>query len=43
MMKKGKVLEGTPQELIEKRVFDDIFPADLIIFDAATRSFRIKS
>ncbi|MGB7785419.1 MAG: ABC transporter ATP-binding protein [Salinimicrobium sp.] len=43
LMKKSGILQGSPQELIEKRAFEDIFPSDLIIFDSGSRSFRIKS
>ncbi|GAB2772792.1 ABC transporter ATP-binding protein [Actinomadura fibrosa] len=43
LMKKGQLVQGSPQELIQKGAFDDIFPSDLIVFDSATQSFRIKS
>lgn len=33
---------GTPNKLIEQKAFDTLFPTDIISFDAATRSFRIK-
>ena len=43
LMKKGRVQQGSPQELIQKGAFEDIFPSDLIVFDPATQSFKIKS
>lgn len=42
MTPKG-VVEGSPQKLIQKRVFNSLFPSDLIFFDSTTRSFRIKN
>ena len=43
LMKKNGILQGSPQELIQKGAFDDIFPSDLIVFDSASQSFKIKS
>lgn len=43
LMKKGEVLQGSPQELLEQKAFENMFPSDLIFFDAETRSFRIRS
>lgn len=43
LMKKDSVVQGSPQELIEKGAFENVFPSDLIVFDSASRSFRIKS
>lgn len=43
LMKEDGILQGTPNELIEKRAFESVFPADLIIFDPETRAFRIKT
>ncbi|SDL67457.1 iron complex transport system ATP-binding protein [Salinimicrobium catena] len=43
LMKPDGVIQGSPEELIQKRAFESIFPEDLIFFDPATRSFRIKS
>jgi iron complex transport system ATP-binding protein len=43
LMKPEGVEEGSPTALIQKKAFESIFPADLIFFDSASRSFRIKS
>lgn len=43
LMKKGEVLQGSPQQLMEQKAFDSMFPSDLIFFDISTRSFRIRS
>lgn len=43
LMKPEGVTEGSPEELIEKKAFESIFPQDLIFFDSGSRSFRIKS
>lgn len=43
LMNKDEILLGTPNELIEKRAFESVFPADLIVFDPETRAFRIKT
>src|SRR5690606_8719043 len=43
LMKKGEVLQGSPQELLEQKAFESMFPSDLIFFDISTRSFRIRS
>ena len=43
LMKENQILQGSPQELIQKGAFDDIFPSDLIVFDSTSQSFRIKS
>ena len=43
LMNPGSAIQGTPNELIQKGVFQQIFPADLIFFDTATQSFRIKT
>lgn len=42
LMEKGIVTVGTPEELIEQEVFYRIFPTDLIIFDKASRTFKLK-
>ncbi|WP_353057343.1 ABC transporter ATP-binding protein [Antarcticibacterium sp. W02-3] len=42
LMEKGRVTIGTPTELVEKNMFAEMFPDDLIIFDRETRSFRIN-
>lgn len=43
LMKTGKVIQGSPEELIQKRHFEEVFPKDLIFFDAATQTFRIRT
>lgn len=43
LMKPGGVIQGTPGELIEKGLFEEVFPSDLIFFDKATQTFRIKT
>ena len=43
LMKPGGAILGTPGELIEKGHFEEVFPTDLIFFDPATQSFRIKT
>lgn len=43
LMKKDGILQGSPEELIEKRAFESVFPEDLIVFDSDTRAFRIKT
>ena len=42
LMKKGEVLQGSPEDLIKRKVFESMFPSDLIAFDETTHSFRIK-
>ena len=43
LMKPGEVIQDSPQQLIQKGRFESIFPADLIVFDRTTESFRIKT
>lgn len=43
LMKPGEILQDSPQQLIRKGAFESIFPSDLIVFDPATESFRIKT
>lgn len=43
LMKPGEVLQDSPQQLIQKGAFESVFPDDLIVFDPATESFRIKT
>ncbi len=43
LMKPGEILQDSPQQLIQKGAFENIFPSDLIVFDPATESFRIKT
>ena len=41
LMKKGEVQQGSPDELIARKAFENLFPKDLIVFDESTRTFRI--
>ncbi|MBT8243960.1 ABC transporter ATP-binding protein [Winogradskyella sp.] len=41
VMTKGKVICDQPCNLIEKNVFDKLFPEDMIAFDTKTGSFRV--
>lgn len=41
VMKESGTQFGTPKELIEKNAFDDLFPEDLVTFDASTSAFRM--
>lgn len=43
LMTPQEIVQGSPEELIQQGAFDGIFPKDLIIFDTASQSFRIKS
>jgi iron complex transport system ATP-binding protein len=43
LMKPGEILQDSPQQLIQKGAFQSMFPSDLIVFDPATESFRIKT
>ena len=43
LMTSEGIVQGSPEELIQKGAFESIFPKDLIIFDAASQSFRIKT
>lgn len=43
LMEKDKVSIGTPAQLIEKDVFANMFPSDLIVFDKISNSFKIKT
>ncbi|TMM53683.1 ABC transporter ATP-binding protein [Maribacter algarum] len=42
LLKESDSSYGTPNELIEKRAFDTLFPSDTVIFDANTGTFRIQ-
>jgi len=42
VMKKEETSIGSPQELIAKKAFDNLFPSDLVTFDKKTSSFKIK-
>ncbi len=43
LLEKGKAITGTPAELIEQEVLSGLFPSDLIVFDKASRSFKLKT
>ena len=40
-MKKGEVQQGSPEELISRKAFENMFPKDLIMFDETSRTFKI--
>jgi iron complex transport system ATP-binding protein len=42
VMNAQTVFSGTPCELIEKGIFEQLFPKDLIVFDADSGSFKVK-
>lgn len=42
LIHEGNVIQGTPEELITKKAFHQLFPENLIYFDEATKSFSIK-
>ena len=42
VMTKAEVVFSSPFNLIKQGVFNNLFPSDLIIFDEATGSFRVK-
>lgn len=43
LMKPDEVIQDIPEDLIAKKAFHNLFPADLIIFDEALQSFKIKT
>lgn len=43
LMLPEKVQQGKPAELIQQKAFEDVFPQDLIFFDSATGTFKIKT
>lgn len=42
LIHEGNVIQGTPDELITKKAFNQLFPENLIYFDDTTKSFSIK-
>lgn len=42
LMNNKEIIQGSPKELIEKEVFTNIFPSDLIVFDPRSQSFKVK-
>ena len=42
VMSKNTIISDTPQNLIEKEVFNSLFPKDMIIFDKTSKSFRVQ-
>ncbi|MBU2904814.1 ABC transporter ATP-binding protein [Arenibacter algicola] len=42
ILEKNQSTFGSPCELIEKKSFENLFPADIITFDAQTGSFRVN-
>lgn len=43
LMQDKQIITGTPHELLESGAFSKVFPKDLIIFDEASASFKIKN
>lgn len=43
LIKENKVIDGTPKELVDSGLLQDIFPKNLIYFDKASASFKIKT
>ena len=43
VMHDGSIFSGTPCQLIERGIFEALFPNDLITFDATSGSFKVKS
>ena len=42
VMAKDNVVSGQPCDLIEKGIFNSLFPEDLIVFDEKSGSFRVR-
>ncbi|MGB1269112.1 MAG: ABC transporter ATP-binding protein [Flavobacteriaceae bacterium] len=42
VMKSSGTQFGTPEELISRNAFDDLFPDDLVAFDTKSATFKIK-
>ncbi|MDA7557903.1 ABC transporter ATP-binding protein [Flavobacteriaceae bacterium] len=42
VMTEHEVISGTPQTLIEKGIFENLFPDDMIVFDNNTKNFKVK-
>lgn len=42
LIKEGEALQKTPDQLIKESRLNNLFPEDLIRFDAASKSFRLK-
>ncbi|MFO7744878.1 MAG: ABC transporter ATP-binding protein [Psychroflexus sp.] len=42
LINEQKVSFGTPSELIQRGAFRSLFPADFIVFDEVTKTFRMK-
>ena len=42
VMNAGNAISGTPCELIEQGIFEQLFPDDLIMFDANSGNFKVK-
>ncbi|HET7361834.1 MAG TPA: ABC transporter ATP-binding protein, partial [Salinimicrobium sp.] len=43
LMQEDKVVMGSPNDLISKKVFNKMFPEDLIAFDEDNEIFKIKN
>lgn len=42
VMTNSNVILGSPNDLISKGVFNQLFPEDLIVFDQKTRTFKVR-
>lgn len=42
VMSNDKIISDTPKNLIQKEVFNSIFPKDMIVFDKKTGAFRVQ-
>lgn len=43
LLSEDKLYKGTKQELMHKRAFEQLFPAELVEFDVIAKQFKIKS
>ncbi|WP_283641263.1 ABC transporter ATP-binding protein [Mesonia mobilis] len=41
LVNQGKIIQKTPEELINSNLLQELFPKDLVEFDAASKSFRV--
>lgn len=41
LVNKGKVIQKTPKELIKSNLLQELFPKDLVEFDAESKSFKV--
>ncbi|SHI51231.1 iron complex transport system ATP-binding protein [Mesonia phycicola] len=41
LVNKGEIIQKTPEELIKSNLLQELFPKDLVAFDASSKSFRV--